>query len=560
MAMDSLRRRWDLIRFRHALMSGVCLMKTLSFFFVVVFGSLVAAAEKPNIVVILADDMGFSDLGCYGSEIPTPNLDGLAAKGLRFTQFYNTGRCCPTRASLLTGLYSHQAGVGHMTEDKKLPGYRGFLTENTVTIAEVLKPAGYFTAVTGKWHVGDKEAARLPLQRGFDRFYGVPEGGGFYFKLKEGRSLWLNNEVLHTDQNNVPDGWYSTDAWTEWGLKFIDEAQAEKKPFFLYLAHNAPHFPLQAPAAEIAKFRNKYQIGWGAVRDRRYARQVELGIIDEKWAKAPRPEAVQPWAKVPKEERDRFDHLMATYAACVHRLDQAVGDLVAGLKQRGAYENTLILFLSDNGGTAESGPNGRSEGDPTTADSNWFCGESWAFPQNTPFRLFKRYNHEGGVATPLIAHWPRGFAGGGKLVKTPAHVVDLLATCADLAGADYPRERAGQAVTATAGLSLKPLLLRPYEPVPESLVNRPLYWEHEGHAAVRWGNEKLVRKGANGPWELYDMEGDRTELNDLAAKRPERVQELAAEWLAWAKTNQVLPAPAGGQGKGKSKGKGKGGQ
>ena len=203
-------------------MRVLSLMKSLSIFLVFVLGSLVSAAEKPNIIVILADDMGFSDLGCYGSEIPTPHLDALAAKGVRFTQFYNTGRCCPTRASLLTGLYSHRAGIGHMTDDSGLPGYRGFLTDNTVTIAEVLKPAGYFTAVTGKWHVGDRTSAMLPLQRGFDRFYGVPEGGGFYFKLKEGRSLWLNNEVLHSTENNLPEGWYSTDAWTEWGLKFID--------------------------------------------------------------------------------------------------------------------------------------------------------------------------------------------------------------------------------------------------------------------------------------------------------------------------------------------------
>lgn len=535
-------------------------MKALCFLVLVGSGVLAVAAEKPNVVVILADDMGFSDLGCYGSEIPTPHLDALAAGGVRFSQFYNTGRCCPTRASLLTGLYSHRAGIGQMTEDKGVPGYRGFLTENAVTLGEVLKGAGYFTAVTGKWHVGHKGVEQLPLQRGFDRFYGVPEGGGFYFKLKEGRTLWLNDQVLHTPEKNLPEGWYSTDAWTEWGLKFIDEARQEKKPFLLYLAHNAPHFPLQAPAAEIAKFRQQYRLGWGAVRDRRYARLIELGIIDQRWAKAPRPETVRAWQKVPEAERDRFDHLMAVYAACVHRLDRSVGDLVAGLKQRGVFENTVIWFMSDNGGTAESGPAGRSEGDPSTAESNWFCGESWAFAQNTPFRLFKRYNHEGGIATPLIVHWPEGLMGAGglgRIVATPAHVIDVMATCVDLAGAEYPAMRAGKAVTPLAGKSLRELWEKLDHGVPTAFAERALFWEHEGHAAVRQGGYKLVRLGAQGAWELYDMALDRTELHNLADEKPEVVARLEAAWRDWATENQVVPAPGRGAGGGKGKGKGK---
>jgi arylsulfatase A-like enzyme len=532
-------------------------MKALVFLILLGSGFFAVAAEKPNLVVILADDMGFSDLGCYGSEIPTPHLDALAASGVRFSQFYNTGRCCPTRASLLTGLYSHRAGIGHMTEDKGLPGYRGFLTENTVTLGEVLKPAGYFTAVTGKWHVGHKGLEQLPLQRGFDRFYGVPEGGGFYFKLKEGRTLWLNDQVLHTPENNMPDGWYSTDAWTEWGLKFIDEARLEKKPFLLYLAHNAPHFPLQAPAAEIEKFRQQYRLGWGAVRDRRHERLIELGMIDRRWAKAARPETVRAWQKVPEAERDRFDHLMAVYAACVHRLDQSVGQLVAGLKQRGVFENTVIWFMSDNGGTAESGPAGRSEGDPSTADSTWFCGESWAFVQNTPFRLFKRYNHEGGIATPLIVHWPKGLAGAGKIVTTPAHVIDVMATCLDLAGAQYPLERAGKAVTPLAGKSLRVLWEKPEAEVPAELAERALFWEHEGRAAVRQGDFKLVRQSLEASWELYEMKTDRTESRNLVGEKPEVAARLEATWQDWAEVNQVLPAPGKGAGAGKGKGKGK---
>lgn len=324
--------------------------------------NLSAAAEKPNIIVILVDDMGFADLGCYGSEIPTPNLDALAAGGLRFTQFYNTARCCPTRASLLTGLYPHQAGVGHMTEDKGVPGYAGRLNDSCVTIPEVLKPAGYFTAMTGKWHVGQNLGV-TPWGRGFDRSLNAA-AGGFYFPQADKAKLFLNGEEIASNDPRLPKDWYSTDLWTTFGLKFIDEALTEKKPFYLHLCHNAPHFPLQVPAEEIAKFRGQYKVGWGAMRDRRYAKQKELGIIDASWEKAPRPKAVQPWAEVTPEEQDRFDHLMATYAAVVHRMDKAIGDLISGLKQRGVFENTLILFMSDNGGNAESGPSGRTKGDP----------------------------------------------------------------------------------------------------------------------------------------------------------------------------------------------------
>ncbi|RME22698.1 MAG: arylsulfatase, partial [Candidatus Zixiibacteriota bacterium] len=238
---------------------------------------------RPNIVVILVDDMGFSDIGCYGSEIPTPNIDQLAANGLKFTQFYNTGRCCPTRATVLTGLYAHQAGVGHMTGDYGVPGYRGFLNEHCVTLGDVASSAGYLTAVAGKWHVGHRDRSMWPLGRGFDRFYGVPEGGGFYFQVKAGRRVVLNDQVVADVDHPLPDGWYSTDAWTDAGLQFIDEALAAKKPFLLYLAHNAPHFPLQATAEDIARFRGKYRRGWDELSEERYRRQVKLGLIDPNW-------------------------------------------------------------------------------------------------------------------------------------------------------------------------------------------------------------------------------------------------------------------------------------
>jgi arylsulfatase len=534
-----------------------CLLFLLSTF--VLLHSSFAAHQLPNIVVILVDDMGFADLGCYGSEIPTPNLDGLAKGGVRFTQFYNTGRCCPTRASLLTGLYSHQAGVGHMTTDNGVPGYRGKLNDSCVTIAQVLRPAGYFTAMTGKWHVGH-EPGVYPKDRGFDRSLNAA-AGGFYFAGgdKAKAKLFLNGESIANDDPRLPKDWYSTDLWTTCGLKFIDEALAAKKPFYLHLCHNAPHFPLQAPADAIAKFRGKYKEGWGALRDARIQRQREMGLIDAAWEKSPRPPTIQVWKDHTPEEQDRFDHLMAVYAATVHRMDKAIGDLVNGLKDRGVLENTLILFMSDNGGNAESGPKGRTDGDPTLAASNWFCGESWAFLENTPFRKYKHYNHEGGIATPLIAHWPAGMKTGGpsdhetgRLAHTPAHLIDIMATCVDVGGASYPKEHNGHAITPMEGASLKPLLVSPSESPP---ISRSLFWEHEGNAAVRHGDLKLVRTGRNGPWELYDLKADRTEQHDLAAAQPEKVKELAAEWQTWAERAHVIPYP--GEGKAKKKGKGK---
>jgi arylsulfatase A-like enzyme len=511
------------------------------------------AADKPNIVIILVDDMGFSDLGCYGSEIPTPNLDALAANGLRFTQFYNTGRCCPTRASLLTGLYPHQAGVGHMTEDKGVPGYAGRLNDSCVTLAEVLRPAGYFTAMSGKWHVGQNLGV-TPWGRGFDRSLNAPAGGFYFADGDKGKAkLFLNGEAIANDDPQLPPNWYSTDLWTTFGLKFIDEAVTAKKPFYLHLCHNAPHFPLQAPAEDIAKFRGKYQIGWGAVRDRRYAKMIEMGLIDKKWAKSPRPPAVQPWASVPKEERDRFDHLMAVYAAVVHRMDKAIGDLVTGLKQRGVFDNTLILFMSDNGGNAEAGPNGRTIGDPTQAASSWFCGESWAFPQNTPFRLFKHYNHEGGIATPLIAHWPSGITAKNELRHQAGHLIDIMATCVDVGGASYPKVLNDKPIKPMEGKSLVTAFKN------EPIDREALFWEHEGNAAIRVGDMKLVRKGRESAWELYDMMTDRTELHNIATAQPEKAKELAAQWDAWAERAQVKPYPSNdnlGEGS-KKKGKGK---
>ena len=504
------------------------------------------AAPQPNIVVILVDDMGFSDLGCYGGEIPTPNLDALAQNGLRFTQFYNTARCCPTRAALLTGLYPHQTGVGWMTDDQKLPGYAGRLNDRCVTMAEVLRPAGYLTAMTGKWHVGQNHGV-TPKSRGFDRSLNAA-AGGFYFADASRAGLFLDDEKLAKDDPRLPEDWYSTDLWTTFGLKFIDEAVAAKKPFYLHLCHNAPHFPLQAPKAEIEKFLGQYQLGWEEIRARRYARQLEMGLVDRRWASSPLPAAVKAWKDVPAEEQKRFDHLMATYAAVVHRMDKSIGDLVGGLRQRGLLDDTLILFMSDNGGNAEAGAQGRTQGDPSQSGSQWFCGESWAYAQNTPFLLYKHFNHEGGISTPLIAHWPAGIAAKNELRRQPGHVIDVMATVVDVAGAAYPKEFNGKPILPMEGRSLVPAFAdRPIE-------REALYWEHEGNAAVRVGDLKLVRRGRDGPWELFDLKADRTEQHDLASARPEKIRELAALWQAWAERAHVLPTPgAGGKKKSKKK-------
>jgi arylsulfatase A-like enzyme len=494
------------------------------------------AGDRPNIVIIMADDMGFSDIGCYGGEIPTPHLDALAAGGLRFSQFYNTGRCCPTRASLLTGLYSHQTGIGHMTNDYGVPGYRGALNDRCVTIGDVARSAGYLTAVSGKWHVGSKDDSMRPLARGFDRFYGVPEGGGFYFQVKKGRTVVLNAKTIASPENPLPDGWYSTDAFTDHGIRFIAEAVEKQQPFLLYLAHNAPHFPLQADEQDIARFRGKFSEGWGKLGAARHRRQVELGLMQRKWPRAPRPDGVAKWDDLTEKERNRLDHLMATYAACVYRMDQSIGRLVAALEKHGQLENTLVLFLSDNGASAEGGNAGRTEGDPTKDGSQWFAGKSWARHSNVPFRRYKTYCDEGGIATPLIAHWPAGIAGRGEWRRQPGHVIDLMATVVELTGADYPAERDGTRILPLEGRSLVPAFRD------EKLQRDALFWEHQGNAAVRLGDWKLVRVGGKGKWELFNLASDRTEQRDLAGEYPEKVKDLAGKWADWATRCGVSPS------------------
>lgn len=498
-------------------------------------------ADRPNIVVVLVDDLGFSDIGPFGSEVPTPNLDRLAARGVRFTQAYNAARCSPSRASLLTGLYPHQAGMGWLDNrvEASSKGIRGRLLPRAVTIAEVLREAGYFTAMTGKWHLGQQHGC-TPWNRGFRRSLNS-RYGEVYFPHESDRpgteSLYLDGKELPKDSPVFGKDWYSTDLFTDWGLKFVDEALAEKKPFFLYIAQGAVHFPLRAPAETIAKYRGRYLEGWDTLRDRRREKQLLLGLIDPKWSLAPRPSDVPAWESVPADGKRRFDEIMAVYAAMIERIDLAMGTLVDGLERRGVLENTLILFLSDNGGNAEGGPPGvtRGEGPIGGPQSYVLLGMDWATLANTPFRRYKHFTHEGGISTPLIAHWPACIPAArvGALEKQPVHLIDVMATAVDLAGATYPRELGGNAIEPMQGVSLRPALRG-------AALNRttPIFWEHEGNKAVRDGKWKLVLRHRQ-PWQLFDMDADRTEQYDLAPGQPERVAHLEAAWNAWARRTFV---------------------
>lgn len=499
------------------------------------------SSDRPNIIVIMVDDMGFSDIGPYGSEVPTPHLEAMAKGGARFSQFYNTGRCCPTRATLLTGLYSHQAGIGWMTTDQNAPGYQGRLNDECVTIAEVMNDAGYFTAMTGKWHVGFNHGV-TPWGRGFQRSLNLPAGGLHFSNQtgsKGGTQLFLNGEEVSRDDPRFRPPWYGTDLWTEQGIEFIDEAIEAKKPFFWYLAHVAPHFPCMAPEATIAKYRGKYMAGWDKLREARYARQIESGLIDPQWELEPRPQEIPAWDSLSRDEKVRYDDMMAIYAAMIEEVDKNIGKLINALGEREQLENTLILFLSDNGGNAEAGVNGKYKGDlPGDPHSDVFIGRCWAHLNDTPFRKYKHYNHEGGIATPLIAHWPAAIKPRADWIDTPTHLIDLMATCVDLGKANYPASRNGIDIKPMRGQSLQPLLIDEGD-----FASRPLFWEHEGNAAIRVANRKLVRQGIRGKWELFDLNTDRTEQHDLADDHGDEVERLRQQWKRWATTSNVLPKP-----------------
>lgn len=492
--------------------------------------------ERPNIIVILADDMGFSDIGSFGGEIPTPNLDKLAKNGIRLNNFYNTGRCCPSRAALLTGVYPQEAGVGYMVEPvENNPAYQGYLNKETVTFAEAMQDAGYFTAIAGKWHVGHKEG-QGPHQRGFMRSLAAPVGG-FMYTGQPRAQIFLNGKETKAGVD-IPNQYYVTDLWTDFGLKFIDEAESNQKPFLLYLAHNAPHFPLQAPAEDIAKFKGKYLAGWEKLRRERYERQIAMNLLGKQYELPPINPKVPSWASLSEAEKDRYDTMMAIYAAMVSHLDESIGKLMNALDQKGILDNTLILFFSDNGGNAESGVKGITEGkvlgDPS---SNVFLGQCWAELNNTPLWLYKHHTSEGGIASPFIAHWPKGINKRlkGKIIDTPAHLVDILPTLVDLGKGTYPETYNGNKIKPTRGTSLKNVFLGK-----EIDRKQPIFWEHEGNRAIRIGNWKAV-SNLTEPWQLYDMKNDRTELNDLSAVRPEILQDLVSQYDKWYESVGAKP-------------------
>ncbi len=480
--------------------------------------------ERPNILIIMADDLGYSDIGSYGGEIHTPNLDTLAINGVRFRQFYNAGRCCPTRASLLTGRYPHGAGMGAMVSsvDRELTTgpYQGYLSESATTLAEMLLDAGYSTYMSGKWHVGER-TQHWPRMRGFERYFGLISGASSYYEIIENQPR-KRQMALDDDTWSPPDsGFYMTDAFTDYAVEFL-QSHTSNKPFLLYLAYTAPHWPLHALPEDIARYENQYGDGWDVLRQERYARMRTMGVVDENYALSPRPADLPAWQDQPNKED--WSLRMSVYAAMVDRMDQGIGRVLDQLRTMGELDNTLVLFLSDNGGCAES-VDGRQLHDPNTTvgerGSYLAYEEAWANASNTPFRLYKQWTHEGGIATPLVAHWPLGIDGPGRIVDEPGHVIDLLATIADVSHATLPQ---------TDGTSLLPLLNTQHYEWPD----RTLYWEHIGNRAIRQGNWKLVWDRNRAEWELYNLTTDATEIYDLVLEAPQIASHLQRRWEAWA--------------------------
>ncbi len=531
-------------------------------------------AAKPNIIYILADDMGYSDIECYGSEIKTPNLNKLAEGGVRFTQFYNTGRCCPTRASMLTGLYPHQAGVGHMMEDRGSDGYRGELSRDAVTIAEVLKTAGYRNYAIGKWHVTSKvkpketaDKNNWPLQRGFDRFYGTIHGAGSFF---DPNTLTRDNEYVSpiTDPEYPTDDYYYTDAISDHAARFVTEHHEQNgdQPFFMYVTYTAAHWPMHARERDIEKYKGVYDAGYQAIRDARYERMLKLGVIDkantENWAIPDDLKETEFW--------DWDKRNMEVFAAMVDSMDQGIGKIVESLKNTGQFENTLICFLQDNGGCQETmgrGKDGQPRADAPSspaldpdylqpdmipkqtrdgypmrqgkgvmaggADTYIGYGIGWATVSNTPFRMYKHFVHEGGISTPLVAHWPDGISRRGETESTPGHLIDLMATAVDLAGASYPTSGEAGPIQPLEGKSLVPALRG------EAIEREAIYWEHEGNRAIRMGDYKLVSQFPR-EWELYNIAEDRSEQHNLVNEEPELAKKLQGMWEAYADRAKVV--------------------
>jgi arylsulfatase A-like enzyme len=517
-------------------------------------------SKKPNIVLILNDDMGYSDIGCYGGEVETPNLDRLAANGLRFSQFYNTARCSPSRASLLTGLHPHQTGIGVLTYSFGPEGYAGNLNDQCVTIPEALKTNGYRNYMSGKWHVAGnltEPTASWPLQRGFDEFFGTIIGAGSFY---DPNTLTRGNENIEHEAQRDKEFFY-TDAISDQAAAYIREHAAHHpdQPFFQYVAYTAPHWPLHAHEEDIAKYKGRFDAGWDALREERLQRLVDAGILDKAWALTERDPTQPAWTQA--EHKEWLLRCMEVYAAQIDRMDQGIGRILAALEQTGQMENTLVIFMADNGACAEDIPEGvpvdelvnnlmiarshtrdgaevrfgnKPDIMPGPEDTYQSYGTAWANLSNTPFRLYKHWIHEGGISTPLIFHWPQGIVEKGGVRHTPGYLPDIMATVLDISSTAYPQQRDGKPLPALEGTSLMSVFNG------DIAERAPMFWEHEGNAAVRIGNWKLVRKYPD-PWELYDMAQDRTETRDLAAQYPDRVADMRARYDEWATRCGVIP-------------------
>lgn len=529
-------------------------------------------APRPNIIVFLSDDMGYSDIGAMGGEINTPNLDKLAAGGKIFTQFYNTPRCCPSRATLLTGLYSHQVGIGHLVHKTPHIGYGDYLTSDSITIAEVLKQAGYGTYMVGKWHLAPRnydpktDIQYWPLRRGFDKFYGTINGSNSFWDP----STLARGEKYITafdDPKYKPENYYYTDAITDNAVMFLKEHEQENKdePFFMYVAYTAAHWPLHAPEDEIAAYDGKYDTGYKAIHDARIKRLRDKGFIPRVGGTAP---VVGDWDDV--DNKDLEAALMETYAAMVTSMDKGIGKIIDQLRAEGKLDNTLILYMQDNGACAEdpfgkprperdpapmkpdepqrSQPQFTRDGTPVRTGHDVYPGpaetltayrENWANVSNAPFRYYKHFVHEGGISTPLVANWPDGIkvTSSTHVVRQATHMIDIMPTLLELAGTQYPTDRKGVPLQPEQGVSLVPVLTDGGD----ITRSEPLFWEHEGNRAVRDGKWKIVAISEEGAWALYDMEKDRGETHDLSKEHPDIVNKMSAQWDAWAERSRVLP-------------------
>jgi arylsulfatase len=538
-----------------------------------------AKSKKPNVIVILSDDMGYSDIGCFGSEISTPHLDRLAMNGLRYTQFYNTARCSPSRASLLTGLYPHQAGMGHLsTENFPEPGYTDDLSKQAVTMGEVFRLGGYATYMVGKWHIAKNltpqgDRSNWPMQRGFQRFFGTLNGSGSFY---DPGTLMSGNSFIAPSSD-----FYYTDAISDTAVKYIRE-HSSRTPFFMYVAFTAAHWPIQAPESAINKNKGMYDKGWDKIRTLRFEKLKKLGILPGNTVLTERGVSIPAWENEPLQKWQ--SRRMEVYAAMVNIMDEGIGRIITALEQKNELDNTVVFYMQDNGGCAEPLNSNQPEVPPTDVqlkgayyapdsvfrgkqpvysrkgefirsgkavmpgqENTWLTyGEEWANVSNTPFRLYKHWVHEGGIASPLIVHWPKGIKAKGGLRKQPTHLIDIMATCIDIAQIPYPQTYGSNTIQPLEGKSLVPTFTN------QSIQRDYIFWEHEGNRAIRVNNWKLVSRATTNKkflpederaWELYNLTTDPTETNNLILQFPEKGKELASLWQQAAIRTKALPWP-----------------